>query len=59
VLKRAHTSIYRLLVLPAAHPHVEGVVVQPVLQPEQSQVGTQRHLADAVAVEVKLVLSEV
>lgn len=34
-------------------------MVQPVLQPEQAQVGAQRHLADAVAVEVKLVLSEV
>lgn len=41
------------------HPHVEGVVVQPVLQPEQSHVCAQCELADAVAVEVKLVLSEI
>lgn len=41
------------------HPHVEGVVVQPVLQPEQAQVGAQGQLAHTVAVEVKLVLSEV
>jgi hypothetical protein len=35
------------------------MVVQPVLQPEQAQVRPERHLAYAVAVEVKLILSEV
>jgi hypothetical protein len=43
----------------APHPHVEGVVLQHVLQPQQPQVAAQRHLAHTVAVEVKLVLAEV